>query len=118
MKTTHWLPCFVLMLPGATAHANDYPTSARVEYVLDCMNRQGGQSYNTLYACVCTIDKIAAKMPYKRYEYAQTMSVMIKTPGEKGGAFRDAPGARGLVKEYKSLLESTEANCFVNTVKR
>lgn len=118
MKITHLLSCIMLALIGTTAQANDYPTSARVEYVLDCMHQQGGQNYNTLYSCVCTIDKIAEKMPFKRYEYAQTMSVMIKTPGEKGGAFRDAPGARKLVKEYHSLLDSAESSCFVKHVKK
>jgi len=115
MKTTHALACFILVL-GTAAHANDFPTSARVDYVLGCMDRNGGENYDNLYSCVCTIDKIAAEMPFKRYEYAQTMSVMIKTPGEKGGAFRDAPGARKLVREYNSLLKTAEAGCFVNRV--
>lgn len=116
MKPIRAFACFILVL-GSAAQANDFPTSARVEYVLGCMDRAGGQSYNTLYACVCTIDKVAASMPFKRYEYAQTMSVMIQTPGEKGGAFRDAPGARKLVKEYRSLLENAESGCFVKQAK-
>lgn len=116
MKTANTLLCLILLL-GSTAHANDFPTSARVEFVLGCMDRHGGQNYNTMYSCVCSIDRIAAAFPFKRYEFAQTMSIMIRTPGEKGGAFRDAPGARKLVKEYNTLLKSTEASCFVNQVK-
>ena len=54
-------------------------------------------------------------MTYDQYEYAQTLSVMIKTPGERGGAFRDAPGARDLVKTYKATLEDVKKSCFVNT---
>lgn len=117
MKTTLALVCFISVL-GTAAQANDFPTSARVEYVLGCMDRNGGQNYDNLYACVCTIDKVAAELPFKRYEYAQTMSVMIQTPGEKGGAFRDAPGARKLVREYGSILETAEASCFINRVAR
>ncbi|HID82590.1 MAG TPA: hypothetical protein EYH06_13305 [Chromatiales bacterium] len=94
--------------------ANDYPTQARVEYVLGCMDSHGGQSYNTLYPCVCAIDKLAEAMPYQAYEQAQTLSVMIKTPGEKGGAFRDAPGARKMVKNFKQLNEDVEKLCWVN----
>ena len=94
--------------------ANDFPTQARVEYVLGCMEKNGGQSYNTLYPCVCAIDKIAEAMPYKVYEEAQTLSVMIKTPGEKGGAFRDAPGARDLVKSFKKLNQDIKKMCWVN----
>lgn len=115
MKIIHLLPCSLLLFCSAP-QANDFPTSARVEYVVDCMNLQGGQSYNTMYSCVCTIDKIAAGMPHQRYEYAKTMSVMIRTPGERGGAFRDAPGARKLVKEYEALLKSSKDSCVVKHV--
>ena len=117
MKTTCLLPCCLLLLCTAP-QANDFPTEARVEFVIDCMNKKGEQSYNTLYPCVCTIDKIASGMPYQKYEYAQTMSVMIRTPGERGGAFRDAPGARKLVKEYNALLKSAEDSCIVKQVRQ
>ncbi|NKC11498.1 MAG: hypothetical protein GKR94_04620 [Gammaproteobacteria bacterium] len=95
------------------ALANDYPTQARVEYVLSCMTANGGQSYDTLYPCVCSIDKIAQQIKYADYVHAETMSVMITTPGEKGGAFRDAPGARGMVKQFKNVREAAEQSCFV-----
>ena len=98
------------------ASANDFPTQARVEYVLGCMNEHGGQSYDTLYSCVCSIDKIAAQMSYERFVEAQTFSVMVKTPGEKGGAFRDAPGARGVVKSYAEVKKAATDSCFVKKV--
>ena len=100
-------------LAAGTATANDFPTQARVEYVLSCMDRNGGQNYDTLYACVCAVDKIAAKMTYDEYSHAQTMSVMIRTPGERGGAFRDAPGARKEVRGLKSIQKEAEASCIV-----
>lgn len=34
-------------LPGVSS-ANDFPTQARVEFVLECMGQHGGQSYDTL----------------------------------------------------------------------
>ena len=107
--------CALLFFP-MIINANDYPTQARVEYVLGCMNAHGGQSYDTLYGCVCSIDKIAEKLPYERYVEAETFGVMIKTPGERGGAFRDAPGARDLVKQISKLKENVEASCFVKRV--
>ena len=103
------------VLASTALSANDFPTQARVEYVLNCMKTSGGQSYNTMYPCVCAVDKIAEQMTYDQYEYAQTLSVMIKTPGERGGAFRDAPGARDLVKTYKAALKDVTKSCFVNT---
>jgi hypothetical protein len=109
------LLCVLLCFPMTTS-ANDYPTQARVEYVLGCMNERGGQSYDTLYGCVCSIDKIAEGLPYERYVEAETFGVMVKTPGERGGAFRDAPGARGLLKQFAKLKESAETSCFVKRV--
>jgi len=113
MKLTGILVITLLLYP-LLAIANDFPTQARVEYVLGCMEQNGGQSYNTLYPCVCSIDKIAEAMPFKAYEEAQTLSVMVKTPGERGGAFRDAPGARSMVKNFKQLNQDIEKMCWVN----
>ena len=115
MNTARYIIAAFLIYPIVT-HANDFPTQARVEYVLGCMNEHGGQSYDTLYSCVCSIDRIAAQMPYKSYVEAQTLSYMIKTPGEKGGAFRDAPGARGVVKALAELKETTKRSCFVKKI--
>jgi hypothetical protein len=97
--------------------ANDFPTQARVEYVLGCMEIHGGQSYDTLYPCVCSIDKIASKLTYAQYTEAETFTVMFKTPGERGGAFRDAPGARDLVKGLKKAQEEAKSSCFVKAKK-
>ncbi len=108
---------FAVVLIGAlaapTANANDFPTQARVEYVLGCMDRHGGQNYNTMFGCVCAIDKIAGRMKYDEYAFVETMSVMIKTPGERGGAFRDKPGARKQVREFKKLRAEAERTCII-----
>ena len=61
-----------LLLAGV-ALANDFPTQARVEFVLGCMNEQGGQSYDTLYKCVCLVDAIAAEMTHD--EFARSAGV-------------------------------------------
>ncbi len=94
--------------------ANDFPTQARVEYVLGCMSSNGEQSYDTLYACVCEIDRIASVMKYSEYTAAETLTFLYRTPGERGGVFRDAaPGARKRVKDFRALRESTKASCSV-----
>lgn len=113
MKPLLFVTVLALFAPSLVS-ANDFPTQARVEYVLGCMDRNGGQSYNTFYPCVCAIDKIAEAMPYQAYEDAQTMSVMIRTPGEKGGPFRDAPGARKMVKNFNQVNKDVEKLCWVN----
>lgn len=104
------------VIPGL-ALANDFPTQARVEFVLGCMENRGGQSYDTLYPCICVIDKIAERMTYEAYVHADTMSVMIRTPGERGGAFRDAPGARKEVRNLRRIREEAESACFAEQKK-
>ena len=103
----------LLLLPGA-AKANDFPTQARVEFVLGCMNEQGGQSYDSFYKCVCLIDAIAAEMPYDEFAQAQVFSQLRSTPGERGGVFRDPDQARTLVNKLSTVTERAKAQCFVH----
>jgi hypothetical protein len=105
----------ILLTP--TVLANDYPTQARVEYVLACMDAGGGQSYDTLYSCVCTIDKIAMKVDYDEFTAAQTLGFLRSTPGERGGVFRDAaPNSRARVKSFMEIEENAQSSCFVKRV--
>jgi hypothetical protein len=100
-------------LVAAPAVANDFPTQARVEYVLRCMDANGGQSYNTLYACVCSIDRIAESFSYADFAEAETFALLRSTPGEQGGVFRDPDRARDLQKRYQETVSQAEQSCFV-----
>ena len=106
------LVLIVCMLQAAFAQANDFPTQARVEYVMGCMNKLGGQNYNTLYQCVCVIDTVAAQFSYEEYTEAATFSMLRRTPGERGGVFRDPPRARELMKKFKEVNSNAEAFLF------
>jgi len=100
------------LLPSLSV-ANDFPTQARVEFVLGCMQAQGGQSYDTLYPCVCLIDMIAAEMSYAEFAEAQVFSQLRSTPGERGGVFRDPEQAQSLTAKLAAAIERGEAACFV-----
>ena len=102
----------LVLLPGVT-WANDFPTQARVEFVLGCMNEQGGQSYDSLYKCVCVVDAVAAEMSHEEFAQAQVFSQLRSTPGERGGVFRDPEQARSLVAKLAAVLERARAQCFV-----
>jgi hypothetical protein len=103
-----------MALPAATpVHANDFPTQARVEYVLRCMDANGGQSYNTLYSCVCSIDRIAESFSYADFSEAETFALLRSTPGEQGGVFRDPDRARALQKKYQEVVSAAEQSCLV-----
>lgn len=104
----------ILVAFSPLAAANDFPTQARVEYVLGCMTRHGGQSYDTLYACVCKIDKIAEQISYKEYSSAEMLTYLWSTPGERGGVFRDAAtNSRNRIKHLAEIAEGAEKSCFV-----
>jgi len=46
------------------AHANDFPTQARVEFVLTCMRESKASQQESMYKCSCAIDAIADKVRY------------------------------------------------------
>lgn len=117
--TTYLLPLILTglnacaMQPLADSASYNYPTQARVEYVLQCMQKNGGQSYDTLYPCVCSIDKIADSINYDDYAEAQTFTYMRSAPGEAGGLFRDPPRAKELRKRLKEVEGNAKSLCFI-----
>ena len=100
----------------SVAHANDFPTQARVEYVMRCMDSHGGQKYEILYSCVCVIDKIADKFSYDEYVEGEVFTQLRKTPGERGGVFRDPDRASILVKKIIDVTGAAEKACLLSSV--
>ena len=103
----------IWIVPLTGVQADDYPTLDRVEYVLKCMQEQGGQTYNTLYACVCMVDQIAAHIPYADFAEAATFQQLRSTPGERGGIFRDPDRASELPDKLEQATKTAEATCFL-----
>lgn len=101
-----------IFLPIA-AQANDFPTQARVEFVLGCMNSHGGQNYDVMYRCICSIDKIADAFEYDEYVEAEAFAQLRSTAGERGGIFRDASRAQELVAKLIEVVGAAEKSCFV-----
>lgn len=104
--------------PTAARSDNDFPTQARVEYVLQCMEEHGGQNYDTLYHCVCMADKIAAAMSYDDFAQAQTFTYLFNTPGERGGEFRDPPQSAKLRTQLKEATAQAKETCFPNAAEK
>lgn len=90
--------------------ANDYPTSARVEFVQDCMGRHGGK-LEDLYKCSCVIDRLAQKLTYDEYVEASTFAHYSTLPGEGGGIFRDPDTAKQKAKLYRTLEAESFRSC-------
>ena len=91
---------------------NDYPTTARVEFVMDCMGRHGGK-LEYLYKCSCVIDHLAEKLSYDDYVEASTFAHYSTLGGEGGGEFRDSDRAKERAKLYRTLESTAYKACGV-----
>ena len=99
--------------PNLSARAedlNDYPTSARVDYVFGCM-KANGETQVSLQKCSCSIDVIASLLPFDQYEEAETIMRVRQRPGEKGALFL-IPVLRAKVQDLKRAQVEAELRCF------
>src|ERR1700726_2932373 len=101
---------------AATASAkaedlNDYPTSARAEYVFACM-KANGETQELLQKCSCSIDVIASIIPYDRYVTTETILSMSQVTGPVGSEFRSTEQARLAMQEFRRAQAEAEVRCF------
>ena len=101
----------VFAAPPSPAH--DFPTTARVEYVVDCMRDNPGASRESLYKCSCAIDAIANKVDYDTYVELSTVANAITIAGERGGAVRDLKDSRKTAASFRDLQAGARKGCFL-----
>ena len=103
-----------LMTTAVIAHAedlNDYPTSARVEYVFGCL-KANGETRQAIEQCSCSIDVVASLVPYERYVTAETVLSMAQVQGNLGGQFRTSEQAATALNELRRAQAEAEVRCF------
>ncbi|MBN8992675.1 MAG: hypothetical protein J0H42_30940 [Rhizobiales bacterium] len=103
-----------LMAMASIAHAdevNDYPTSARAEYVFGCL-KANGESRQAIEQCSCSIDVIASLVPYNRYVTAETVLSMSQVRGNLGAQFRTSEQAAGALNDLRRAQAEAEVRCF------
>ena len=91
--------------------ANDYPTSARAEYVFGCL-KANGETQEILQKCSCSIDVIASIIPYERYVTTETILSMSQVSGPVGSEFRSTEQAKLAVQEFRRAQAEAEVRCF------
>jgi hypothetical protein len=97
---------------GATAgDLNDYPTSARADYVFGCM-KANGETPEILQKCSCSIDVIASIIPYESYVATETILSMSQVTGPVGSEFRSTEPARLALQEFRRAQAEAEIRCF------
>jgi hypothetical protein len=97
---------------GARAEdLNDYPTSARAEYVFGCM-KANGEARQAIEQCSCSIDVIATIIPYERYVTAETVLSMSQVRSTLGAEFRSSEQAVSAVNDLRRAQAEAEVRCF------
>jgi hypothetical protein len=102
------------VVANVTARAddlNDYPTTARADYVFGCM-KANGETRRALEQCACSVDVIATLLPYERYVAAETVLSMAQVPGTLGNQFRSTEYAKAAVDELRRAQAEAEVRCF------
>jgi hypothetical protein len=104
----------VLAISAPVARAediNDYPTSARAEYVYGCM-KANGETRQAIEQCSCSIDVIASVIPYERYVTAETVLSMSQVRGNLGTQFRSSEQAANALNDLRRAQAEAEVRCF------
>ncbi len=118
----HITPAFAALCIGLSAHAvhaqtnpeNQYPTLARVEYVMDCIRQYPNVSQREMtYKCSCAIDAIAKEVNYDEYVDLSTVSSAISIAGERGAVLRDQKGMRPMANKFRDLQSKAKNACFI-----
>src|SRR6266404_7199232 len=94
-------------------YANDFPTRARVEFVLTCMRESKAPQQESMYKCSCAIDAIADKVDYSTWVDLSTIANATPIAGERGGVMRDLKDGRKLISSYRELQESAKKSCLI-----
>ena len=90
---------------------NDYPTSARVDYVFACM-QANGQTRQALDRCSCSIDVMATILPYDQYVAGETVASLVQIGGERAAEFRSAAPAKAVADDLRRAQAEAEVRCF------
>lgn len=111
-----WAALLAMLATGAgaqdmAARLNDYPTEARADYVFACM-AMNGQSREVLRRCSCSIDEIAAILPYEDYLAAETVLSMRRVGGERMAVFNSAASADNAIAALRRAQAEAELICF------
>lgn len=106
-----------LLIGSSAAHANDFPTSARVLYVEDCIRANPGPYFEMVNKCSCAVDALAAEVNYDQFTTMQTVSNGMSIGGERGGAIRDVAILQPELKKYRELQVKVKQGCFIKQAK-
>ena len=96
-------------VPPATAR---YPTAVVTDYVIGCLIANG-QSPETLRKCACSIDFIAAAIPYAEYERVETLMRLQRIDGMgRVAAYKGTSWAKDALARFTEVQAESTLRCF------
>ncbi len=109
------MPLFLggVLASPALAAPTDYPTSALADYVLGCMATRGNTP-DALQRCSCSVDQLAARLPYEDYVKAETVLRMRRetTGRDQVTLFKTSPWAQEMVDKLRRAQLEADLGCF------
>ena len=98
--------------PDTGKTENDYPTSARVDYVIGCM-ASNGQTHEMLQKCSCSIDHIAKSISYTEYVQISTLVSMqqMESVG-RNTVFKDSTWSKKAIARLRDVQADSTLRCF------
>lgn len=92
---------------------NDFPTVARVEYVLDCMHEHSGPAHEMMYKCSCAADAVAARVSYREWVALQTFVNGRTMAGERAAIVRENKETPARVRQHREVQQFAQKECFI-----
>lgn len=97
--------------PALALDTNDYPTTARVDYVIGCMGANG-ETRDAMARCSCSVDTLAGLLPYDRYVQAETILSMRQGVGQAANIFRNVKMYDDIIADLRRAQAEAEVLCF------
>lgn len=96
----------------AATSVNDYPTSARVDYVIGCM-ASNGQTHEMMQKCSCSIDHIAEAIPYEEYVQISTlMSLQQMAAAGRNAVYKKSTWSQKAIAKLRDVQADSTLTCF------
>lgn len=97
-------------LGAAPALANDFPTSARVEFVTSCMNQHQGK-HEYLYKCSCAIDHMAKAVSHDEFVDIVTAARTVSLQGALVSQLRQVAEMQDMARKFVTIQKDAYAAC-------
>jgi hypothetical protein len=71
-----------------------------------------GETRETMLKCACQLDAIAAELPYKTYEMAETaLSLQVTGVGGRTGLVKDPPEIKAAIEKLRKAQADANLQC-------